>query len=230
MNRYVIISCLSAALGTSVAIADSYDPATNRLTVDSVQVGDTVYTSVVITVGSVISVGGSTPVSQTPSGRKYVFATTAAFTGDFGGTSAADAICANAAAAVHLGGTSWKAWLSDGTANAIDRINEVGPWYRPGTATVTLNTKTDLAFWQPATPILYNESGTLFTTNVNVWTGTSYGGNKYTSTCNNWQSNSFSDVGYIWTIVNGGTLAAVPPVNESTSTCNANSHLLCLGQ
>lgn len=60
---------LAALMTGGLAWADTYDPAANRLTVDSVQVGDTVYTNVVITVGTIHSVGGSypanTPVTET---------------------------------------------------------------------------------------------------------------------------------------------------------------------
>ncbi|GEM_PF-5063157 len=39
---------------------DTYDPATNRLTIRAVQIGDAVYTDVVVTfAGSVVSVGGA---------------------------------------------------------------------------------------------------------------------------------------------------------------------------
>jgi hypothetical protein len=52
-----------AGMGISLANADSYDPATNRLTVSSIQVGNTIYSNVVVIVGSVISVGSSTVIS-----------------------------------------------------------------------------------------------------------------------------------------------------------------------
>jgi hypothetical protein len=43
---------------TNLMAADTYDPATNQLSIPSVQVGATTYNNVVITVGSIISVGG----------------------------------------------------------------------------------------------------------------------------------------------------------------------------
>ena len=47
---------LYTSLFTSVAIAvDTYDASTNKLTIPSVAVGDTLYSNVVISVGSVIS-------------------------------------------------------------------------------------------------------------------------------------------------------------------------------
>ncbi len=50
----LVLLCLPAAAG-----ADTFDLATGRLTLSSIQVGNTIYTDVVVTVGAVISVGGS---------------------------------------------------------------------------------------------------------------------------------------------------------------------------
>jgi hypothetical protein len=47
--------------------ADSYDPVTNLLTINSIQVGNTLYSNVVVTVGSIISIGSATPVGCTAS-------------------------------------------------------------------------------------------------------------------------------------------------------------------
>ncbi|MCX7173668.1 MAG: hypothetical protein NT159_07060 [Proteobacteria bacterium] len=58
----LILSCLTftaEALG-----ADSYDDSTNQLTIPSVLVNGAAYTNVVITVGSVVSVGGGTPLAS----------------------------------------------------------------------------------------------------------------------------------------------------------------------
>ncbi|WP_374347581.1 hypothetical protein [Chitinimonas sp.] len=51
----------TVCLLSATAMADSYDPATNRLTIDSVQVGSTIYSGVVVTVGNVISLGTQKP-------------------------------------------------------------------------------------------------------------------------------------------------------------------------
>ncbi len=59
---------LMTAIATPLAYADSFDANTGRLTIDSIQVGNTVYTGVVITIGSVISVGGSKAASSTATG------------------------------------------------------------------------------------------------------------------------------------------------------------------
>lgn len=62
LMRSLLASAIVLCTGT--AWADSYDPASNRLTIDSVQLGNTVYTNVVVTVGNVLSVGGSHAASS----------------------------------------------------------------------------------------------------------------------------------------------------------------------
>lgn len=50
---------------SSAAHADSYDAASNRLTISSIDILGTTYTDVVVTVANVISVGGAHPTSGT---------------------------------------------------------------------------------------------------------------------------------------------------------------------
>ncbi|MHB9118129.1 MAG: hypothetical protein ACYC2R_07625 [Burkholderiales bacterium] len=93
---------LMAEMSVSVAHSDAYNPANNQLTIDSVQVGNTVYTGVVITVGSVISVGGSSP--QAP--------TTTTPIGNYVCTSVAGQSCSNPYAYLNLLSTGY--WATDG--------------------------------------------------------------------------------------------------------------------
>lgn len=51
-----------------VTYADTYDAATNQLTITSITLGNTTYTNVVVTVGSLVSVGGSSPSSAATCG------------------------------------------------------------------------------------------------------------------------------------------------------------------
>lgn len=51
--------CVVLALFMNNAFATSYDVNTNKLSIDAITIGDTTYTNVVVTVGSVISVGGA---------------------------------------------------------------------------------------------------------------------------------------------------------------------------
>jgi hypothetical protein len=42
-------------------VRDVYDPATNQLTIAAIQLGTTVFTNAVVTVASLVSVGGAGP-------------------------------------------------------------------------------------------------------------------------------------------------------------------------
>jgi hypothetical protein len=104
------------------------------------------------------------------------------------------AICsARAAAAGNLGG-SWKAWLSDETTNAADRIAEAGPWYEvlPSDSTeipaVLFNNKSHL-LTVPSRRIQRDEQGRDVTSGPDyVWTGTSVGGRRAAESCRGWKA------------------------------------------
>ena len=59
MKNLLVILCLVPTVGVAWG-TDTYDAETNRLTIPSVLLGDTVYSNVVITVGRVLSVSGGT--------------------------------------------------------------------------------------------------------------------------------------------------------------------------
>ena len=81
--------------------------------------------------------------------------TEATYSGALGGLDAADTYCRAAANAAGLTGT-YRAWLSDGTSNAIDRITVDGPWYTTR-GEVAWGSKFDLP-GAPLSPLL-SESG-----------------------------------------------------------------------
>ena len=56
-----LLLCFSSL---TVLAADSYDSATNTLTISSVAVGDTLYTNVKITVGTIVSLGSQNPTDS----------------------------------------------------------------------------------------------------------------------------------------------------------------------
>jgi hypothetical protein len=115
---------------------------------------------------------------------KRVFVTSTAYTGNLAaaggkidGLEGADALCNTAAAAASLGGT-WKAWVSDGTNRAADRITGAGPWKKLDSGRTTVfNNKANLSTL-PLAPIDYNENGQSVGSSgsVGVWTGTGNGG------------------------------------------------------
>jgi hypothetical protein len=104
MNKLnVFFALLMAAIGISTAHADTYNPANNQVTIDSIQVGNTIYTGVVITVGSVISVAGSSSVVPAP---------TTSVVGNYVCTSVAGRPCANPNAYLNLLSNGY--WATDG--------------------------------------------------------------------------------------------------------------------
>jgi len=166
-----------------------------------------------------------------PPTKHYIFITSLSYDGDLksagGGSTGlegADKICANHAAGGALGGT-WKAWLSDSTTNAIDRINDVGPWYLVGTDTVVFNNKANLA----TVPLIYiyiSELGIAPPLYTNAWTGTLTGGTKSTDLCADWTNNTLSVRGlrgYVYLVTTNWTQSASP-------TCNSTEHLYCIQQ
>ena len=110
---------------------------------------------------------------------KRVFATHTVYGGAFGGISAGDQLCNNAATTAHLGGT-WKAWLSAGTTNAIDRLTDVGGWYLVDGATLVFGSKLALTE-APLVAIDYDENGNQIAQSSpfnieGAWTGTTQNG------------------------------------------------------
>jgi hypothetical protein len=152
---------------------------------------------------------------------KYLFATSQAMTGAFGGLAAADALCTQDALAGGLGGT-WKAWLSDNNTNALTRISDVGPWLMAGTSTVAANNRTTLVVGLPATAVR-DQNGNVTNGGLNhLWTGTGVGGATGT-TCANWASGTSTDKGStLGTFTNPWTLV--------DSNCGFPFQLLCIQQ
>jgi hypothetical protein len=132
---------------------------------------------------------GSGSVDNTGSGSsavKRVFVTSVTYDGNLGGASGADAKCQTAADAQVLGGT-WKAWISSGSTNAIDRINDVGPWYLVDGVTKVFNNKANL-LTTPANEIDMTESGAVpsWWGYNEVWSGSYQSGDASGSDCEEW--------------------------------------------
>jgi hypothetical protein len=177
--------------------------------------------------GSGGSGGGSGGAGGGSATYKRIFITSAGYSGNLAaaggktnGLDGADAVCNTAATAAALGGT-WKAWISDGTTRAIDRITGNGPWKKLDSGgTLVLNNKANLQT-QPLAPINVNENGAA--TTGDAWTGTTNGGNGTLQNCVGWTSSSG---GYSGTY---GTTAVLSQWTEfSTDGCSSSNHLYCL--
>lgn len=155
--------------------------------------------------GGVPGAGGgssTTPRMGPAPGQKRVFVTSSLYSGNLKvegqaatGLEGADNLCRTAAAAANLGGT-WKAWLSAGvpaatvtmSTNAVDRIAEVGPWYRLD-GSKAFNNKANL-MTAPLVPLDRDENGRPIpgSSSLQVWTGTSAGGRWSGTDCDQWTS------------------------------------------
>ena len=162
-----------------------------------------------------------------------VFVTQTAYQGDFGGLDGADAICQERAAAAGLPGTGWKAWLSDSTWNAINRIPEGQYFLVDGT--LVANSITDLTDGSLEAPINRNEYGQA--QSGIVWTATTLDGIGTGNTCNNWtdassQSGGCPDPGDPFCGSVGSTAATNAEwtkLNAAPFQCNAQYNLYCFG-
>jgi hypothetical protein len=141
--------------------------------------------------------GGSADARE---GLRRVFVTAAVHSADLrtegaatSGLVGADNLCAAAAMDADLGGT-WTAWLSDSSTDAIDRIDDVGPWVEVVPEGIepeeVFADKANLETL-PLRPISRDEEGNVTTNPVpsSVFTGTMTGGrNSGSSTCEDWTS------------------------------------------
>jgi hypothetical protein len=145
------------------------------------------------------------------------------------GAAASDTICqARAVAGGIANPTKFKAWLSDGSNDAKDRIISNGPWYRLDGVKVADNKAALIAGASTSlfTAIAYTETGVYIKNSLyRVWSGTGNTGIKTTTTCNNWGSALVGDTGRIgdthtsdewWT-----TFLSVD------DTCNSTAALYC---
>ena len=149
--------------------------------------------------------------------RKRIAFSRGASNGNLGGLAGADRFCQNAA----LAGV-WKAWLSDSTTNAIDRIADVGPWYTMN-GLLAFENKAQLA-QTPSAIIEFDQHGGVVAAS-SYWTGTRVGGTSTDANCNNWTS--ANDVG-VWgdgrQLKGASTWTEASPPNPCINAIN----LLCI--
>ena len=184
--------------------------------------------------------GGPLPAITAPALSKKVFVTvdTLLYGGngdlsswpDAGGKTgidAGDAICqARASFAGLANAAKFKAWLSDDTHNAINRLAlDGGPWYRLDGVKVAENI-TALKTVPLFTAISYSETG-VYLDDYNVWTGTDASGNKTTNNCHNWGSSDGDPITGYKGYVGGTNTSDGMWTHWYDSTCNQNSPIYC---
>lgn len=171
---------------------------------------------------------------------RYIFATKLSYLGNLKaagggatGLQGADNLCRLAAQAALLPGT-YKAWLSDSTATALDRMADGAPWYLVQAAGDPMgpypvgprvfNNKATLQIG-PLVAINRDEYGTStgFST---AKTGTLATGAAYMSHCKDWTSSLSSDNG-----MEGQTASTTAGWTASVSAlCNSAARVYCLEQ
>ncbi len=115
------------------------------------------------------------------------------------GIEAGDAVCRALARQAGLENADhFKAWLSDNTTSAEDRIQSDGPWVRLDGILFAKN-KDDLVNGRLLTILNVTEKGTASNSNVGryAWTGTPRFGLQDNKTCGSWQSDNSELKGYI---------------------------------
>jgi hypothetical protein len=153
---------------------------------------------------------------------KHIFLTSISYNGNLGGLAGADSKCSTVAAGANLPG-SWKAWLSDSSTSAIDRIDDVGPWFLVN-GTKAFNNKANLAS-TPLEAVNVTEQGhAVFGA---VWTGTNSSGVKGNYNCRDWSSAGIDDYGGIGEVDAKTEWTQRAPAEDE---CNNSAPLYCIEQ
>ena len=173
---------------------------------------------------------GASSGSGIPPGGKRIFITHDTFLGNLangGGLAGGDKTCTLAAQAASLGG-AWKAWASTTTANAIDRIADVGPWFDL-MGTKIFENKEGLKT-SPLAGLWLDETGKGLASE-NIWTGTLFGGVFSTTpteqACTDWTSTSMGDGAKIGQV---GRQDGAAWTAYASTTCDQHAHLICIEQ
>ena len=139
---------------------------------------------------------------------------------DFDSIGEADALCASWASGAGLRGVAWRAWLSDGSANALDNLGAAnGPWIDRG-GNLVASDKLALANGSIALGIGRDQDGQVVI--GLAWTGTL--SNAVTGAhCNNWDARDTSAQGVVGKV--GSNMGAWTQFDAVG--CNLSNHLYC---
>jgi len=136
------------------------------------------------------TVPGSVTTTTLSLPHRRVFVSSTTYNANLGGLTGGDAKCQTLADASGLGGT-WKAWLSDDTTNAIDRIPDA--IYTDACRNVLINGKSDFTDRVITSPIRRDENYMLMAEDAIVFTGTRNNGLKHEKSCDEWTSDLTKD-------------------------------------
>ncbi len=161
--------------------------------------------------------------TPSPGPAKRVFLTSTTTNGAFGGTTGADAICANLAANAGLSGT-YKAWVSVTGDGVSTRFTHSSTAYRLVDGTLVANDWTDLSDGTLAHAINRDESGNAVTSDV--WTATNTTGAPLANDCSDFTSSSSGVMGTCGNASQSNSLWT----NSSAPPCSFALRLYCFEQ
>ena len=165
---------------------------------------------------------------------KRVFVSATQYDGNLGGLAGADSKCQLAADSKSLGGR-WKAWLSDGTSSALERVAGSGPWVQTDRFSVAFANRAALQTL-PSEAIFEDEDSAIAPLNrrygIQSWTNTATGGSAKSLSpsfdCADWTMNSSQDSSV------GGTGGPLEGGNQwtdaGTAPCAQANSLICFEQ
>ena len=175
------------------------------------------------------------------SGDCVVFLTSDEHDGNLGGLEGADAICQGRAQAAGLKGT-FKAWLSDSSASAAERLTHSSVAYIDTRGQVIANDWEDLTDGSLQRAITVDETGYdwdsdakhcgAFIVLANVWTGTAINGSSKPPFCSDWTDNSdlATDFGHIGFYCYPSEAWTDESVGDTSKSCSAEVSLYCFQQ
>jgi hypothetical protein len=171
------------------------------------------------------------------SADKRIFVSSALYTGNLGGLTGADAQCQALADAAGLCGT-YKAWLSDGTADASARLSHATGNYVRTDGQIIANDWSQLVSGTIQNAINRTETngaapvGTVKcggSSVTPVWTGsTTAGANVMNGSCSNWASNSSSPGGIFGNAE--AKNAAWTAMCQIVAVCQSTAAIYCVEQ
>jgi hypothetical protein len=156
---------------------------------------------------------------------RTVFVTSEQITGNFGGASAADAICTTAATASPLAsvqGRSYLAWLSDGFTAPIAWLHGTAAYQRPDGIAIASNWS-DLVDGKLAAPISIDELGDAVSAGQ-TWSDVNTNADAETAgNCQAWTTNTNGKLGGIG---GNGDVSSMWTA-AGTQDCSLSAHLYC---
>lgn len=138
------------------------------------------------------------------------------------GLEVADADCTTGGQT--YGGGQWRAWLSSSSMNAIDRLVDVGPWYRLDQQTKLFENSAAISLG-PLVPIEELADAGVGV-NALFWSGTMLDGTAGTANCSDWTEY----VGGVTAIVGRTDTAGAAWVASTLQSCSTYLSLLCFEQ